>query len=350
MKANNQIVPRSDENQQKKPSTFFLGKGAVDLMMRSVSDEKVARRILTTVLTVVQNSKKLQECNQISVLNAAIDGEVTKNLSLANGEYAIVPYGKTATMQLMVNGIKKMCIRSCAYQDIGCFDVRDGEFKGYDQKTRRPIIEWNPDTDLREQLPIVGYYAFYQLNEDYNGFTQCLYWTHKQILRHADRYSRAFSLDTWQKMMDGKLKDWEVDKLRNSSPWYGEPNDMKHMKMCQKTVLKQLLSDGFAPKEIDVAVRSDNVMERTGEPIIRDGDVLEDFVDVSEDGPAETTQEAREAPQEPKSATVNETAQPEPKDAKTPKNRAVQPPVIDVEEDQMLPVNGGDEFSESFFQ
>ena len=303
----NQIVAAGNgapaQGGEQKLSAMYLGNGAVSLVKAAIGDEKAARRVLTTVLTVVQKNQKLQECSMQSVLNAALDGEVSKNLSLANGEYAIVPYKGTATMQLMVNGIKKMAIRSRAYADTDCYDVREGEFKGYDPKTRRPIVEWITDADRREELPIVGYYAFYELNDEYNHFFKSLYWTHRQILRHADRYSKAFSLATWEKLMAGEITGWDAEKLRNGSSWYGEPDDMAHMKMCKKTVLKQLLNDGFAPKEIDLVLRQDDAEEQSGEPIIRPEDIVATFaaapVPAKDEGDAEETPEIVEAEQEP---------------------------------------------------
>lgn len=274
----NQIVAAQNGDVSKeKLSSMYLGQGAVDLFKQALGDEKAARRVLTTVLTAVQNNPKLQECSKQSVLNAALDGEVSKNLSLSNGEYYIIPYKGVASMQLAVNGIKKMCMRSKAYADVDCFDVREGEFKGYDRRTRRPIVEWIEDADAREELPIIGYYAFYELNADYNGFFKSLYWTHSQVLRHADRYSKAFSLETWNRLMAGEIDGWEAEKLRRGSSWYGEPDDMAHMKMCKKTVLKQLLNDGFAPKEIEAVLRQDDAVERTDEPIIRPEDIVTTF-------------------------------------------------------------------------
>ena len=309
----NQIVAAGNgapaQSGEQKLSAMYLGSGAVNLVKAAIGDEKAARRVLTTVLTVVQKNPKLQECSMQSVLNAALDGEVTKNLSLANGEYAIVPYKGTATMQLMVNGIKKMAIRSCAYADTDCYDVREGEFKGYDAKTRRPIIEWITDADRREELPIVGYYAFYELNDDYNHFFKSLYWTHQQILRHADRYSPAFSLATWKKLMAGEITGWDAQKLRNGSSWYGEPDDMAHMKMCKKTVIKQLLNDGFAPKEIDAMLRQDDAVEQSGEPIIRPEDIVATFAEAPV--PAKAENEAELESNDPSSAAQSATPSPQ---------------------------------------
>lgn len=348
MKANNQFMAKQEDRKPQKLSEIYLGKGAIQMFQRALGDEQAARRVLTTVLTVVQNNQKLRECDPASVMNAALDGEVAKNLSLTNGEYAIVPYKTTATMQIMVNGLKKMCIRSKAYRDIDCFDVREGEFKGFDSRTRRPIVEWISDTELREQLPIVGYYAFYELSDEYNNFTKALYWTHDQILRHADRYSKAFSLDTWKQLMAGEITGWDAEKLRRGSPWYGDPMDVGHQKMCRKTVLKQLLGDGLAPKEINLVLNRDNAMEKSGEPILQDMD----FFDASSPDAQESPSEAREAPTSGEQGQGNVTTPPEKKSSRKSNQtvKSEEPPVIEVSEDELIPVeDGGEDFEQSFF-
>lgn len=287
-KPSNQIVPAGAPEGGQKLSTIYLGSGAVDLVKRAIGDEKTARRLLTTLLTAVQNNTKLQECDPKSVINAALDGEVAKNLSLSNGEYYIIPYKQVASMQLSVRGLEKLCLRSRAYADVGAFDVREGEFKGLDSRTRRPIMEWITDLETREELPIIGYYAFYELSEKYNNMFRSVYWTENMILNHANRHSNAFNLDTYKRLLNGEIQGWDAEKLRRGSPWYGDPMDMGHRSMCEKTVMKQLLKSGWAPKEIDELVNQDDALERTGEPIIRPEDIISTFP------PA--TPETREAP------------------------------------------------------
>ena len=353
IQARNQIVPRSDgmTEQKKKPSEIFLSKGTLNLLQSSFGDMATARRVATTLLSVYQRTPKLQECKPETIIAAALEGEGSKNLSLSNGDYAIVPYGDKATFQIQVNGIKRLCLRSLAYADINAFDVREGEFKGRDPVTRRPIFEWIEDEDEREQLPIVGYYAFYKLNEKYNGFTQAIYWSHDKILRHADRYSKAFSLEKYKRLLSGKMSEKEANWLRNGSPWYGDPTDEGHIKMCKKTVLKQLLSDGLAPKEIADIVSEDNETERTGEAVKYDNDLFgkPDVTPAAEE--AETAQEATEAPQSDEAP--QEVSVPSPgKKRGRPAKAADEKPVVDVPFEEVagdadLPF--GDDDPDAFF-
>lgn len=274
----NQIVQRpqtqnavSDFDDRGKKFTAFINGNAIkNLLSQSLGGPQAAAQVTSTLISQVSANQNLQKCQPMTILSAALRGEVGMGLSLVLGDYAIIPYGDQASFQLQINGLKRLCMNSGAYSKIDVFDVREGEFKGRDNVTREPIIEWIEDDDQREQLPIVGYYAFYRLNEKYNGFTSTLYWTYEKILRHADRYSKAFSREKFDALLAGKITGWEADKLRRGSPWYGEPTDEAHMKMCRKTVLKQLLGDGFAPKStvLQTALEADNAEERSDEPVI----------------------------------------------------------------------------------
>lgn len=287
----NQIVPGnrpqggaiSDfDDRGKKFTTFINGNAIKNLLTQSLGGPQQAAQLTSTLIAVVQGNPKLQMAPPMEILAGALRGEIGMGLSMILGDYSIIPYENkrsgtvTANFQLQVNGIKRMCIASGAYDKINCYEVREGEFKGYDQDTWEPIVVRNPDDEEREKLPIVGYYAFYRLSKSYNGFTNKVYWPYGKILRHADRYSKAFSLNIWNAIQSGAKsgKDewgntWYADKKRDGSPWYGDPTDEAHMKMCRKTVLKQLLSDGFAPKStiIQQAISADTAAEQSDEPI-----------------------------------------------------------------------------------
>lgn len=263
-------------------TTFINGNAIKKLLTQSLGGPQQAAQLTSTLIAVVQGNPKLQKAAPMEILAGALRGEIGMGLSLILGDYSIIPYENwkdgsvTAQFQLQVNGIKRMCVASGAYEKINCYEVREGEFKGYDRDTWEPIVERNPNDELREQLPIVGYYAFYRLNKKFNGFTSKVYWPYEKILNHANRYSKAFDLNIWKAIQDGATKGtdsrgkpWTADGKRAGSPWYGDPTDEAHMKMCRKTVLKQLLSDGFAPKStvIQQAIAADDAEEKSDEPV-----------------------------------------------------------------------------------
>ena len=52
--------------------------------------------------------------------------------------------------------------------------------------------------DEREEAPTMGYYASFELT---NGFRKAIYWSKKQMMSHADKYSAAFSKDVRTRLM-----------------------------------------------------------------------------------------------------------------------------------------------------
>ena len=286
MQAKNSITQQSTQN--KVGFTATISGAAVQRMISTaLHDPRRAASFTSTLISLVNSNKKLQECEPASVISAALRGE-GMNLSLALGQYSVVPYGKSANFQLSYKGMAQLATRSGQYKDFGVFDVREGEYKGKNPKTRQPDIQWIDDDDAREKLPIVGYYGFYEL---LNGFFKAVYWTKDKILDHANRYSKAFDKAKYERLLAGKLtkddiksvtKSWDrtaltaeeaAARIREGSPWYDDPTSEAHMKMCKKTVLLQMLGDGTAPLslEMSTAMKEDQVVEQGGE-FISDND------------------------------------------------------------------------------
>lgn len=279
MQAKNSIT----QSTQSKPGfTATISGAAVQKMISTaLHDPRRAASFTSTLISLVNSNKKLQECEPASVISAALRGE-GMNLSLALQQYSVVPYGKSANFQLSYKGLSQLATRSGQYQDFGVVDVRQGEYKGKDPKTRQPKFEWIEDDDEREKLPIIGYYGYYQL---LNGFFKSVYWTTDKILNHADRYSKAFDKGRYERLLAGKLSNDDIKavtrpwdrvaitaeeaaaRIREGSPWYDDPTSEAHMKMCKKTVLLQMLGDGTAPLslEMSTAMKEDQAVESGGE-------------------------------------------------------------------------------------
>lgn len=312
------------ERKQKKGFAEIVNQTNFRAMIdKSIGNPARAAAFVSTLISVVNSNHALKQCDPNSIVSAALRGEIGMGLSLALGEYAIIPYNSTAQFQLQVNCLKRIAIRSGQYAKVGFFDVRQGEYKGRDRMTREPIIEWIEDDDAREALPIVGYYGFYILSGDYNGFSQTIYWTHEQILKHAGRYSKAFDLTKYRRILAGDFDDTftmaEAKKLQQAgggSPWYANPDELPHMKMCLKTIAKQLLGDGLAPKEVVQIIEEDDLTEKTGEPVYYADN---DFLKPQAAEPQETEQVKEEEPLPVIDAEIVE----EPKKAAAPARKPV---------------------------
>ena len=280
MRGTNQIQTASANAQmQNKPrgfSSIITMPSNKTMIEKCIGDPARAASFISTLISVVNSNKQLRECRPETIISAALRGEIGMGLSLTLGEYGIVPYGDIATFQLQAKGLQRLAIRSGAYSAIDFFDVREGEYEGRDPRTREPKFNWIEDEDEREKLPIVGYYGFYKLNAEHNGFFRCIYWTHNQILKHADKYSKAFSLKKYNALLSGEMSADEAKRLQSGSPWYAAPDEMAHQKMCIKTIAKQLLGDGLAPKEIIQAIAKDNAQEGSESPVIY-GDSFDTF-------------------------------------------------------------------------
>lgn len=223
-----------------------------------VLGENAATRFIAAVTAAVSTNPALAECDNASLLSGALLGESFKLAhSPSLGQYYLVPFHdknagvKKAQFILGVKGWKTLALRSNQYRKVLTIPVKQGEFKGLDPLTAEPVIRFITDLDARETLPVVGYYAYYEL---LNGYSQSLFWSYDYTLAHADRYSQAFSVNAVQtdKLTKVSYADYKLgkypkkDEWKYSSFWYKNFDEMA----CGK-VLKKLLSDG-APLSLEM--------------------------------------------------------------------------------------------------
>lgn len=318
MKAQNALVQTN--NEKKSFSAVISGEGAQKLIRASLRDEASVKRFTGTLISAVNASEKLKECDAGSVISAALRGE---GAGLIYGQgYYVVPYGKSATYITSYKGWIQLAIATGMYADIDCLDVREGERKGRDPRTGKPIIDMSVyDTDEeREKHPIIGVKAYFLLKD---GYYREEYWSMGEILRHAARYSVAFDLDLYEKWQAGNsLTKEEAYKVQNGTPWYTNT-----IRMAKKTVLKSLLTSGFAPLSNEVKSMLDAEPD-SGEAVIPDfGDAVMPDYDV-----IDASEGAQNAPVAV-DASTGEIIQPEPEKPKRGrKPRPVDVPVEDVED------------------
>lgn len=219
---------------------------------------------INNLTAVVTNDAKLQKCEPLTLLYAALKATALRlPLDPNLGQAYIIPYknnreGKTeAQFQIGYKGFVQLAIRSGQFSAINTTEIREGELLGYDLMTGDIQCKALPN---REELPIIGYLAYFRLT---NGFAKSLYMTAEEIEQHATRYSQGYR---------GKYKDsslWATDKEQ----------------MAKKTVLKLLLNR-FAPLSIDMmnAVQADQA--------VLHGDGKLDYVDNTKNQLTEVAQAA----------------------------------------------------------
>lgn len=268
MAVNNSIVNRT----KKAPfSVVINSEGYKRLINNTLKDPKRANRFIASVTSAVSANPALQECDAASIVSSALLGESLElSPSPVLGQFYMVPYKDNknnrmvAQFQLGVAGYKQLAIRSGQYKDLDAIEIHGGEYKGRDKETGKPVFEFIEDDEIRENTPIVGYLAYFEL---LNGFKKQVYFSHEKMLNHADKYSKAFSRQKYEDLQAGRIPKSEAWKL--SSPWY-----TGFTGMALKTVLRQLLSKwGILSIDLQTAITND--MAAIGE------DGTADYVDNS---------------------------------------------------------------------
>lgn len=285
MKITNQsIAPTGGAIGAKKPFSQIIAMPSYQTMLaNAIQDTNRRQRFITTVISAVNATPALKNCTPDSIITSALQME-SLGLPYGMGDAYIIPYGDKATFQIGARGYITLAMRSGAYQDIDTIEIREGEFKGRDKRSGKPMFEFIEDEDVREDLPIIGYLAHFTL---LNGFQAQEYFSKYKMLKWANRYSQAFDIElynryvVYQETGEG-LTDKELRLC--SAPWYETFDEMAF-----KTVLKRLLSKkGILSVELVEAFKKDKSDGTT------DGTLEMNFVGQEEEQPvAETAEEPK---------------------------------------------------------
>lgn len=271
--------------QKPKFSVAVQTDGYQKLINNTLGDPERAKRFVAAITSAVAVNPALQECDAGSILAGALLGE-SLNLSPSPqlGQYYLVPFknrvkgpdGKVvyktdsegnklkddkgrwipeteskAQFVIGFRGLLTLAIRSGQYADIDVIEIRQGEYLGKDKHTGKPQFEFIEDDDKREELPVIGYMAYF---EYLNGFKKTLYWSKEKMLKHANKYSAAFNAEDYEKFVDGEVP--EKDAWKYSSYWYQDFDGM-----ARKTMLRQLITKwGITSIEMQTAVTKDEAL------------------------------------------------------------------------------------------
>ena len=255
------------KRQKPKFSVAITTEGYQKLINNTLGDPARAKRFISAITSAVAVNKQLQDCDAGSILAGALLGE-SLNLSPSPQlrQYYLVPFNDKKTgipkAQFVIGyvGLIQLAIRSGYYKDITAMEIRQGEDLGKDPNTGRPRFRFIEDDDERESLPVVGYMASY---EYINGFVKAMYWSKEKMLKHADKYSQAFSLNatrgkfpkvSYEDYLAGKYS--KDDEWLYSSFWYKDFDGM-----AMKTMLRQLLTKwGILSIEMQNVIEKDNAV------------------------------------------------------------------------------------------
>lgn len=234
--------------QKKEGIASYLTKAAVRANVDSVVGQKDSQAFISAVVSAIQTNPQLAECTNSSILSAALLGQSLKlPPSPQLGLYYFVPFEdkkkgtKEAQFMISYKGMIQLAQRSGMYKKIHVTDIRQGELKSYDPIEDK--YEFEPETDVakRLNLPVIGYYAYYEL---LNGYKETLYWSKEKMEAHAKRYSASYR------------NGW------SSSIWKSDFD-----KMAFKTMQRQLLSKAPMSIEMQKAYTYDqSVVREDGTP------------------------------------------------------------------------------------
>lgn len=231
-----------------------------------------APRFMSSVTSAVGANPALQECSNASIFNAALLGESLKlSPSPQLGQVYIVPYknkktGETeAQFQLGYKGYIQLAIRSGQYKKLNAVALKEGELLNWDPLNEEISVNLIADERKRELSSTIGYYAMFEYS---NGFKKALYWNKEKMISHADKYSQAFSIEGYEKIIKGikykvvSFEDYEAgdyDKKYEwlySSFWYKDFDAM-----AMKTMLRQLISKwGIMSIDLQTAYTNDEAV------------------------------------------------------------------------------------------
>ena len=280
-------------------STVIKSNTYQNLIKQTLGNPKKAERYTAAIMSAVATNPQLQNCEAKTILSGSL---LAESLNLAHspqlGQYYLVPFKVKAKngipehydaqFILGYKGYIQLAIRSGNYKKINVMEIKDGELVSYDPFNEEIVLQPIQDVDEREQTETIGYYAMF---EYINGFKKVIYWSKKQMLQHADKYSPAFSKSAYEKLRNGETPNNEMWKY--SSFWYKDFDGM-----AKKTLIRQLIGKwGVMSAEMTQAMELDNnslSVEKNGFVTIEadenyDADVK--TVDDTEDGTEDDTEE-----------------------------------------------------------
>lgn len=258
-------VQNSLANRQAKVGlTAYLTRDAVKDQINSIVGGKNGTRFISSIVSAVQVNPALQECDNQSIVSAALLGE-SLNLSPSPqlGQFYMVPFDnkkkgtKEAQFQLGYKGYIQLAIRSGYYKRLNVMAIKEGELIRYDPLNEEIEVNLIDDDIVREETPTAGYYAMFEYE---NGFRKTLYWSKKKMLAHAEKYSFAFYKNGGARSLElieqGKIT--EKDMYKYSSFWFKDFDGM-----ALKTMLRQLISKwGIMSIDLQTAIDKDMAVIR----------------------------------------------------------------------------------------
>lgn len=296
MTVGNRLVPQQPQ-QQPDTMTVFLNRMDIQSNIEQALGKENKQRFITGVISAVNTNTQLAKCTKKSIFSGALLGESLKlSPSPQLGHYYLVPFndknqGTVAQFQLGYKGYIQLAIRSGQYKKLNVLAIKEGELKYFDPLNEEIKINLMVDKwDEREEAKTIGYYATFEL---VNGFKKSIYWSKKQMMAHADKYSPSFSMKattvntktgTYNKV---SYEDYEAGNFPEKDSWLYSSFWYKNFdQMAFKTMIRHLISR-WGIMSIDMQQAFENDMTFTDDSgkvnyVETDGEVIDMEVVVDE--------------------------------------------------------------------
>lgn len=272
-------------------SSYLTGDGVKKRINEMIGGD-AGQRFITSVISAVSTNPDLAVCDHGTILSAAMLGESLKlSPSPQLGQFYMVPYNdkkrgcKVAQFQLGYKGYIQLAIRSGQYKKLNVMAIKEGELIHFDPLNEDIEVELIQSEIEREHTPTIGYYAMF---EYVNGFRKAIYWSKEKMEAHADKYSAAFKLGEYRRLMNGEIP--QRDMWKYSSFWYKDFDGMAF-----KTMLRQLISKwGIMSIDMEQVFQKDMAVINENETIdyVDNPTYAEPVVDTTpEDEPQDNVQE-----------------------------------------------------------
>ena len=211
---------------------LFSGKSVQERFEKLLGEK--TQGFISSVLQIVGNNKLLSKADPNTVLTAAATA-ATLNLPINQnlGFAWIVPYKGQAQFQMGWRGYVQLALRTNQYKRINVTEVYENQFTSFNRLTEELIADFNVEGEGN----VVGYAAYFSLT---NGMEKTCYWTKEAVIKHAKKYSQAYS--------------------SSFSPWQDKD---QFDAMAKKTVLKNTLSKwGIMSIEMETAQLVDQSVQQ----------------------------------------------------------------------------------------
>lgn len=231
--------------------TAWLSGDAVKNKVNAIVGKKEGDKLISNLVSNIQQNPTLAECTQGSIVNGALAGHALK-LDFALQQAYLVPFNDNKTGQKNAQfcigwkGYIQLALRSGQYKHINVSELKEGELKKFNRLTEEYEIEWIEDEFERNKKETTHYVAFIELN---NGFQKTLIWNKKQMQLHAEKYSSAYQYDLKKNY---KMSYWSKD----------------FDSQAKKTMIRQIISKfGVMSTEMQIAYNQDMAtIDENGKP------------------------------------------------------------------------------------